>query len=102
MTEDNFDLGKNSTLINERDLVLGSMVPLPSGGQQILTFAMRGGALLDKTYFIAMRSVDQANTTSPVSNIASVQITEIYSGTTTPASSAFLNFLLVSITLIYM
>lgn len=101
LSEHNFDFGENSVLINDGDLIIpGSLVPLPPGGQQTLTFMMRSAAQLDTTYFVAMRSINNASKSSPVSNIASVQITVIKSGATASFQfSMFLN-LLLSVTLI--
>ncbi len=101
LSEHNFDFGENSILVNDGDLVIpGSLVPLPPGGQQTLTFMMRSAAQLDTTYFVAMRSINNASSASPVSNVASVQITVIKSGATASFKfSMFLN-LLLSVTLI--
>lgn len=90
MTEDNFDIGANSVLIQEKDLTIpGSLIPKSSGSEQIVTFVARNGTQLDTTYYVAMRAIDKADRFSPLSNVASFQITDVTSGTTAQNANLF-------------
>ena len=73
LNEANFDIGKNSTLVEDDDLLGGSLTPALSGTTQIITFVARN----ETTYYLAMRTLDIANNTSPISNIISFKISVV-------------------------
>lgn len=55
--------------ITEEDVVAGSIEPLEAGSAQSATFELRN-VTRKRSYYLALRSVDKANKTSKISNVA--------------------------------
>ena len=56
----------------------GSLEPLEAGNVQTVTFYLPL-ANINTTYYFALRAYDDANKTSPTSNVASIQIVNYFS-----------------------
>lgn len=62
-------IGRNSTLIGQGHIVNGSLQPMTSGAQQIMTFVVGDDNHKAKTFYISLRAVDRDGLVGDVSNI---------------------------------
>ena len=67
--DSNFDLNENATLLEEQNVLAGSLEPNAAGLNQVVLFSL-SRAERDTAYFIAVRAVDKAQKSGRVSNMA--------------------------------
>ncbi|XP_057365308.1 calcium-activated chloride channel regulator 1-like isoform X2 [Daphnia carinata] len=69
----NFGSANNSTLVQQEHVVNGSLQPMVSGSQQIITFVVMMKSEDTRTYYIALRAIDASGQAALPSNIVSAQ-----------------------------
>ena len=75
---ENFQLGTGAIELVAGNVYQGSLEPLEAGNVQTVTFYLPL-ANINTTYYFALRAYDDANKTSPTSNVASIQIVTYFS-----------------------
>ncbi|XP_057365309.1 calcium-activated chloride channel regulator 1-like [Daphnia carinata] len=73
LRETNFDSANSSTLVQQEHVVNGSLQPMVSGSQQIITFVVMMKSEDTRTYYIALRATDASGQAALPSNIVTAQ-----------------------------